>query len=250
MTGPMRIDLDHVDVQLSGRPVLRDVTLTFGEGEQVAVLGPSGAGKTTLLRLIVGAVAPSSGDIRVDGVHPQQSRDKLMRLRRSIGCVRQRDDLVRGLTARVNILSSVAHQWRLRDWTTVLLGKVPPRYEQRLTELARRHDIESVLAVPVERLSGGQRQRVALSRALFGRPRLLLADEFTTGLDPVRMRWAIDDLRSSGATLVATTHDLAIAEQFPRVIALRDGVVVLDGAPGRIDLERIYGSDRETEAAE
>ena len=174
-----------------------------------------------------------------------------MRLRRSIGCVRQRDDLVRGLTARTNILSSVAYQWRLRDWTAVLLGRVPPRYDKRLTELARRHDIEDVLAVPVERLSGGQRQRVALARALFGRPRLLLADEFTTGLDPVRARWAIDDLRGADATLLATTHDLAVAEQFPRVVALRDGVVVYDGrGSDDLDLDRIYGSEREPEAVE
>lgn len=241
----MQIDLNHVDVQLGGRPVLRDVTLSFQEGDQIAVLGPSGAGKTTLLRLIVGAVAPQRGEVHVDGVRPLESRAGLMRLRRSVGCVRQRDDLVREFTARSNILASVAHEWRLRDWTAVLLGKVPPRYDRRLTELARRHDIEDVLPVPVERLSGGQRQRVALARALFGRPRLLLADECTAGLDPVRARWAIDDLRAADATLVATTHDLAVAKLFPRVIALRDGAVVLDGRRGeRIDLQQIYGSDQ------
>ena len=247
----MRIDIDHADVRLRDRTVLRDVTLGFHEGEQVAVLGPSGAGKTTLLRLIVGAVTPQRGDVRVDGVRPRQSRAALLRLRRSTGCVRQRDDLVRGLTARTNILAAVAHEWRLRDWGAVLLGRVPPRYEERLAELADRHEIQDVLPVPIERLSGGQRQRVAVARALFGRPRLLLADESTAGLDPVRAAWALDDLRGSGATLVATTHDLTVAEQFRRVIALREGRVVFDGdLRDRVDLESIYGRGRPAKALE
>jgi ABC-type phosphate/phosphonate transport system ATPase subunit len=247
----VRVDLTDVSVEFGARPVLSDVTLRFEEGDQVAVLGPSGAGKTTLLRLIVGAVAPAAGDIRVDGSQPLESRSGLMKLRRSIGCVRQRDDLVLGLTARTNILSSVAHQWRLRDWSAVLLGRVPPRFDGRLSELASRHEIEDVLSVPVERLSGGQRQRVALARALFGRPRLLLADEWTTGLDPVRARRAIDDLRGAGATLIATTHDLAIAKEFPRIVALRDGEVVLDDSTGRhLDIEHIYGAQRIAEVIE
>ena len=80
----MRIELDHAGVRLGSRAVLRDVTLSFVEGEHVAVLGPSGAGKTTLLRLVVGALAPSAGRVRVDGVTPRDSRAGLMRLRRSM----------------------------------------------------------------------------------------------------------------------------------------------------------------------
>ncbi|GAA2079484.1 ATP-binding cassette domain-containing protein [Actinomadura alba] len=244
----MRIELRDIHVTLADRPVLTEVGLSFREGEQVAILGPSGAGKTTLLRVIVGAVAPQRGAVLVDGIDPHASRAALTMLRRSIGCVRQRDDLVRGVTARTNILASVAYQWRLRDWGSVLLGNVPRRYRDRLAEVTMRYEIAEVLAAPVERLSGGQRQRVAVARAVFGRPRLLLADESTSGLDPVRATRALDDLQYGGATLIATTHDLRIAQRFPRVIALRDGAVVFDGGfTGPADLRRIYGDDTGTE---
>ncbi|HEX6468244.1 MAG TPA: ATP-binding cassette domain-containing protein [Streptosporangiaceae bacterium] len=244
----MRIELHDIHVRLGGRPVLTAIDLTFGEGEQVAVLGPSGAGKTTLLRVIVGAVVPHRGEVRVDGADPFGSRAGLMLLRRSIGCVRQRDDLIHGLSARTNILASVSYEWRLRDWGTVLLGKVPRRFAGGLAEIARRHEIEDVLTAPVERLSGGQRQRVAVARALFGAPRLLLADESTSGLDPVRAGRVLDDLQSSGATLVATTHDLSVAQRFPRVVALRDGAVIFDGdRADAIDLKQIYGGETTSE---
>ncbi|XRQ08687.1 ATP-binding cassette domain-containing protein [Actinomadura welshii] len=240
----MKIELRDVQVALAGRPVLNGVGLSLREGEQVAVVGPSGAGKTTLLRVIVGAVVPQRGTVLVDGIDPHGSRAALTRLRRSTGCVRQRDDLVRGMTARTNILASVAHEWRLRDWAGVLLGGTPRRYRDRLAETARRYEIDEVLAAPVERLSGGQRQRVAVARAVFGGPRLLLADESTSGLDPVRAARALDDLQDAGATLIATTHDLRVADRFPRVVALRDGAVVFDGTcAGPADLKRIYGED-------
>ena len=245
----MRIELHDVYVTLAGRLVLSAVDLTFQEGEQVAVLGPSGAGKTTLLRVIVGAVQPYRGEVRLDGTDPFASRAVLMRLRRAIGCIRQRDDLIHGLRARTNILASVSHEWRPRDWAAVMLGNVPRRFAGRLAVIARRHEIEDVLAAPVARLSGGQRQRVAVARALFGRPRLLLADECTSGLDPVRAARVLDDLQGSGATLIVTTHDLTIAQRFPRVIALREGAVVFDGdLTETTDVSQIYGGDAASEA--
>jgi ABC-type phosphate/phosphonate transport system ATPase subunit len=245
----MRIELHDVYVTLAGRPVLTAIDLAVREGEQIAVLGPSGAGKTTLLRVIVGAVMPHRGDVRVGGTDPFAARAGLMLLRRSIGCVRQRDDLIHGLSARANILASVSYEWRLRDWAAVMLGKVPRRFAAGLAEIARRHEIEDVLTAPVERLSGGQRQRVAVARALFGEPRLLLADESTSGLDPVRAGRVLDDLQGSGATLVATTHDMSIARRFPRVVALRDGAVVFDGdGADALDLKQIYGGETTSEA--
>lgn len=233
-----------VDFASHGIRVLREVDLAVGDGEHVALLGPSGAGKSTLLRVLLGAVRPVAGQVRVGELDPFGPRGQLSAIRRATGIVRQRDDLVRGLTARTNILMGESYVWGLADWWAVARGTTPARYRQRLAELATRHEIDPLLDTRIEYLSGGQRQRVALVRALLAQPRLLLADESTAGLDPARAAAALAHLRDAdGATLVVTTHDLGVARQFPRVVALRDGRVVFDGP--RLDdaaVEAIYGS--------
>lgn len=161
----VEINVSQVTVIFAGRAVLDDVTLKVDVGERLALLGPSGAGKTTLLRVIVGAVRPDRGQVAIDGSSPFGRRTAVTRLRRAIGCVRQRDDLVPGLTASTNILAGAAHQWRLADWASILAGVVPRRFAGRLAELAHRHEIEHTLSKRVEQLSGGERQRVALARA-------------------------------------------------------------------------------------
>jgi ABC-type phosphate/phosphonate transport system ATPase subunit len=220
-----------VDFASHGLRVLDDIDLHIGAGDQVALLGPSGAGKSTLLRVILGAVRPVAGTVAVGGRNPFRHAKDAEHVRRATGIVRQRDDLVRGVSARVNILMGQSHHWRLTDWFTVLRGRVPHRYAVRLRELAARHGVDEFLDTRIENLSGGQRQRVALVRALLPRPGLLLADESTSGLDPHRAAEALAHLRDAdGATLLVTTHDLAVARQFPRVVAVRDGRIVFDGA--------------------
>jgi ABC-type phosphate/phosphonate transport system ATPase subunit len=246
--------VNDVDIQLTeltvdfashGIRVLDDIDLSIAAGEQVALLGPSGAGKSTLLRVILGAVRPVAGQVRVGGLDPFGRRSEVARIRQATGIVRQRDDLVRGLSARTNILIGQSHQWRPTDWLTVVRGRVPHRYTDRLASLAKRHGVDEFLPTRIEDLSGGQRQRVALVRALLSAPRLLLADESTSGLDPTRAAEALAHLRDAdGATLVVTTHDLPVARQFPRIIALRDGHVVFDGADlTEQAVEDIYGSN-------
>jgi ABC-type phosphate/phosphonate transport system ATPase subunit len=242
----MRLQLANVTVDFGtlGIRALAEVDLKIDEGEQVALLGPSGSGKTTLLRTLVGAVRPCGGQIRVGGLNPFGSSGELCRLRRATGIVRQRDDLVLGLSGRMNAVMGTVPTWGLADWFAVLRGEVPARYADRLHRLCRRHGIEACLPARVEQLSGGQRQRVALVRALLPRPKLLLADEPTNGLDPPAAATAVEALRTGdAATLVLATHDLRIAERFPRVVALRHGRVVFDGPGlGSGDAERIFGA--------
>ena len=123
-----------------------------------------------------------------------------------------------------------AAAWRGRDWLRALTGRTPAPYQGRLETLADRHGILGCLPRPARELSGGQRQRVALVRALLGRPRLLLADEPTSGLDPVTAAAAVDALRTAGCTVLVATHDLAVARQFPRILAMRAGRLAYDGS--------------------
>jgi ABC-type phosphate/phosphonate transport system ATPase subunit len=207
------------------------LTVSIDAGEQVALLGPSGAGKTTLLRAILGAI-PVTGGLRVGGRELGASSNAAREVRRAAGFVRQGDDLVLGLSARLNALMGTAAGWRPRDWAAVCVGRVPAGHAARLADLAAELGVASCLPAPAAELSGGQRKRIALIRALLPRPRLLLADEPTNGLDPTTAEVAVSALRSAeGATLIAATHDLAVARGFPRVIALREGRLMYDG-PG------------------
>ncbi|WP_165964088.1 ATP-binding cassette domain-containing protein [Actinomadura sp. KC216] len=247
----MRLELTNVTVELGTQRlrVLDDLCLDVGEGERVALLGPSGVGKSTLLRLIVGApaVAPRTGAVRVDGVDPFGPEREANVVRRQTGFVRQRDDLVLGLSGRTNALMATTPGWKAGDWLSVLRGRAPRDLEAALTDLARHYGIESRLNARVEDLSGGQRQRVALVRALLPRPRLLLADEPTSGLDPGNTDVVMSALlRPGGPTLVLATHDLAVARRLPRIVALRDGHIVHDGSPPDDEsLARIYDLEAE-----
>jgi ABC-type phosphate/phosphonate transport system ATPase subunit len=214
---------------------VKGLTVSIAEGEQVALLGSSGAGKSTLLRALLGAV-PATGRVRVGGLDPYRSTRDATTIRSGTGVVRQGNDLVLGVSARLNALMGTTAAWHARDWVRALTGRVPAPYQGRLEILAARHGIRSCLRQTARELSGGQRQRVALVRALLGQPRLLLADEPTSGLDPVTAEAAVDALRTAGTngdppvTVVVATHDLAVARQFPRVLAMRDGRLAYDGA--------------------
>lgn len=227
----IRLEGLTVDFAARGIRAVDGVDLRIGAGEQVALLGRSGAGKSTLLRALLGAVPAAGGSVDIGGRDPWGPRAEVRALRRSTGVIRQGNDLVLGVSARLNVLMSTASDWRLRDWTTALRGGVPAACAERLEALADRHGIVGALDARVNELSGGQRQRVALCRALLPDPDLLLADEPTNGLDPATSGAVVDALRGTeGVTLLVATHDLAVARAFPRVVALSDGTVAYDGA--------------------
>jgi ABC-type phosphate/phosphonate transport system ATPase subunit len=137
---------------------------------------------------------------------------------------------VPSLSAQLNAVMGCAPEFTVRDWIGLPLGRVPAARRSRLADLAVRHGVADLLTYRVGQLSGGQRQRVAFVRAVLGAPNLLLADEPTTGLDPVAVAHVVDDLLSPhSSTVLVSTHDLGVARRFPRIIGLRDGRVVHDG---------------------
>ena len=223
-------------------PALRGVDLVVAPGEAVVLLGRSGAGKTTLLHALLGAGPRTGGGVVVAGLDPYDPAARRA-VRRATGLVLQGGDLVPGLRARTAAVSGVSHLVGPAGWWDLARGRTPRALEDRLHRLAAEQGVAHLLDERVGRLSGGERQRIALVRALLGDPALLLADEPTAGLDPRSADAAVQALQASGTTLVVTTHDLGVAARFPRVVALRAGAVVHDGAPPHeAHLRELYAS--------
>ena len=202
---------------------LRGVTVGFPEGQFAAIMGPSGSGKSTLMHLLAGLDRPTGGSVVVDGQELANLDDTaLTRLRRDkLGFVFQAFNLVPVLSAEENILLPLTLAGRKPDteWHDTLIAAVG--LGDRLTHR------------PSE-LSGGQQQRVAVARALASKPAVVFADEPTGNLDSKSSGELLDLLRRSvdefGQTVIMVTHDAQAASVADRIVVLRDGSVVHDGA--------------------
>jgi putative ABC transport system ATP-binding protein len=207
------------------QPVLRDVSLTIGAGEFVAVMGPSGSGKSTFMNILGCLDVPSSGRYLLDGNDTSRlSPDALARLRnRFIGFVFQGFNLL----PRATLLDNVA--------LPLLYAGAPARErEDRARELLARVGLERYAGYLPSRISGGQQQRVAIARALANSPRLLLADEPTGNLDTATSHDILGLIATlnaeHGTTVVLVTHEADIARFGKRAIHFVDGVVDSDVA--------------------
>jgi ABC-2 type transport system ATP-binding protein len=190
------------------------IDFTVEQGEVFALLGTNGAGKTTTLEIVEGFRTPHGGTVRVLGRDPATER---MALAPSVGVLLQESGLVAELTV-AETLSLWQHLCSRPDSPAELLDRL---------SLTARAD------VAVERLSGGERRRLDVALAVWGRPRLLVLDEPSTGLDPEsRQRvWAlVEDLAATGSTVLFTTHYLEEAEALAdRVAIMHEGRVGVAG---------------------
>lgn len=198
---------------------LASIDLTLAEGERIAVVGPSGSGKSTLLALLGGLDRPTTGEIVVDGLAlTQLSSSALARYRRStVGIVFQSGRLLGHLTAADNVALPL-----------LLSGVASDERAKRVAQLLERVGLAADRAKHYPgQLSGGEQQRVALARALANRPRLLLADEPTAGLDrknaTMVINWLMELVNAEGLTLVVATHDLQLAGRCTRSLYLDGG---------------------------
>ena len=186
-------------------------------GQHVACIGPSGSGKTTLAHIIAGILTPTEGNITVLGTDVRTLSDRSRRHWRTqqVGMVFQDGGLFDALNARDNILLPL----RLRHG-----GMLPGDARTRATQLLQDLGIEEAARRRPTRLSGGERQRVAIARAVIGEPPLLICDEPTGTLDPVRTRGTMDLLferaNEIGSTLFVVTHDHGMLDRFDTVIDL------------------------------
>ena len=221
------ITLDHVikHYEEAGveHAILNDVSIELGCGEFVVLLGRSGSGKSTLLNLIGGIDAPTSGDVRIDGLSITRMSDKERTLyrRNHIGFIFQAFNLIPMLSVWENVILPVelsSDERKRRD------GKARARTLIDQVGLGTRLD-----TFP-DRLSGGEQQRVAIARALANDPLVVLADEPTGNLDVDTGKVVLDLLdqltRKAGKNLVMVTHSEEVIGIADRVLRLKDGKLV------------------------
>lgn len=212
--------------------VLQGVDLTVEEGETLALLGPSGSGKSVLLKHAIGLLEPDEGDVIVDGVRISTATpEELRRVRRNLGYVFQNAALFDSLTVAENLMLAQCDE----NSTTVLSD-----CRAGAVDLLHKVNMEAdVLEKYPAELSGGMRKRVGVARAIASRPRYLLWDEPTTGLDPVNAD-NIDELifnlgRSLGVTSIVVTHDLDTAfDVGDRIALLFEGRIRANSPPADI----------------
>ncbi len=209
---------------LSGDGVIKaidNISLSFEQGEFVAITGPSGSGKSTLLHNLSSLENPTSGDVIYNGEPLKKYNDNQLSVlrRRRFGFVFQSYNLVQELTGYENIL------------LPVMLDKKKPdeAYINKIIEVLNIGDRLSHLP---SALSGGQQQRIAIARAIANKPSILFADEPTGNLDGKTGREVLSLLKyvnhEFGITLIMVTHDLSVAEQADRILTLEDGKIIRD----------------------
>lgn len=201
------ISIRHVYQTFGSRQILKDVSLTVKDGETMVILGASGSGKSTLLKLIIGLLTPTSGEVLVDGKDMGRlSEEELNKARRNMGFVFQYSALFDSMNVKENVA------FGLRMHTKLPEEEIDRIVKEKL-HLVGLDGIENLMP---SSLSGGMKKRVSLARAIALEPKIILYDEPTAGLDPIRstdISLLIKHTQKAlHATSVVVTHDLKSAE--------------------------------------
>lgn len=225
------IEIDHLSKRFGDVQAVDDLSFRVKEGELFAFLGVNGAGKSTTINIMCGQLGKDKGSVIIDGADLDADSD---RIKRSLGVVFQSSVLDQKLSVRDNLRSRGA-----------LYGIRGNALEQRIKELDDLLYLEPLYNRPVGKLSGGQRRKVDIARALIHKPRILILDEPTTGLDPQtrRLLWdAVSELRKTdNMTVFLTTHYMEEAADADYVVILDSGKIAAEGTP--LELKNKYTGD-------
>lgn len=225
------IQIEHLSKSFGDVKAVQDLSFRVKEGELFAFLGINGAGKSTTINIMCGQLSKDSGSIIID----EHDLDKNISLiKRKLGVVFQSSVLDSSLSVYDNLESRAA-----------LYGIVGKEFKTRLAELSELLEFKDLLKRPVGKLSGGQRRRIDIARALFHKPKILILDEPTTGLDPQTRKtlWnVIASLRKNeNMTVFLTTHYMEEAAEADYVVIIDSGKISAEGTP--LDLKNAYTGD-------
>jgi ABC-2 type transport system ATP-binding protein len=224
------VEIDRLSHSYGSFAALRELTLQVRRGEIFSFLGPNGSGKTTLFRILSTLISAPRGHVRMLGRDLAEDRD---RLRREIGVVFQSPSLDKQLTAEENL----AYQGSL-------YGMGGRELRERIDHLLEKVGLSDRRGERVERFSGGMRRRVELAKGMLNRPKILLLDEPSTGLDPAARidlwKYLQEVVSNDGVTVLLTTHLMDEADRSSRLAIMDRGRLAACDTPAKLK-ERISG---------
>lgn len=220
MTTSPLISLSKVGKQYPKLTALNSIDMQLNQGEVLGLFGHNGAGKTTMMKLILGVISPSHGEVNVMGVAPDTKA--AWHMREKIGYLPENVSFYEHLTG-LEVLTYFAR----------LKGFYPKAAKQHAIELLEQVGVAHAMKKPVKTFSKGMRQRLGLAQAFIGKPKLLLLDEPTVGLDPIATAdfyQTVDQLKSQGTSVILCSHVLPGVEQhIDRAMILSSGNMLAIG---------------------
>ena len=217
-----------------GTKALQNVSLRIKDGEFVFLVGPSGSGKSTIVKLLTAELHPTKGSVHVNGYDLERIKKKqIPYMRRTVGVIFQDFRLVRKKTVYENVAFAMR-----------VIGASEREIRSRVPYVLQLVGLEEKSKHLPDELSGGEQQRVAIARALVNNPAMIIADEPTGNLDPVKsleIMLLLEQINALGTTVMIVTHEAEMVNRFHRrVIAIDAGHVVSDGMDGYYINEEEY----------
>lgn len=224
------IEIEHLYKNFGDVKAVDDLSLKVKAGELYAFLGVNGAGKSTTISIICGTLAKTSGSVKVCGA----DENNFDNAKKELGVVFQSSVLDKALSVRDNL-----------KFRASLYGITGEKFEARLKELDDLLHFSGFINRPVGKLSGGQKRKIDVARALIHKPKLLILDEPTTGLDPMTRKtlWEViySLQKSTGMTVFLTTHYMEEAAEADYVVIIDHGKIAAEGTP--LELKNKYTGD-------